>query len=169
VVGIEWNAVPSLAFGKLAVTVVIVPQDHHSLVISPFYASSTTAPIDVFDDAGNATQLPKQTFTGFGAELGYRYYWGLGGPRGFFLGPSFVVGRFNASAQDGSQTSFWSFGIAGDVGYEALVANTVSLSVGAGAQFNWTDKAIPQQQFPSNFMANRGLFPRALLAIGWVF
>jgi hypothetical protein len=169
VVGVEWNAVPFFTLGKLALTALVVPHDHDALVVTPFYAATTTAPIYVFDDQGNPTQLPKQTFNGVGIEIGYRYYFGLGGPRGIFVGPSLVIGSFTASAQDGSHTPYGSFGLAGDIGYEALVADTVSLSVGAGVQCNWTDKAIPQQQFPANFSANRGLFPRALLAIGWVF
>jgi hypothetical protein len=168
-VGIEWNSFPALALGKFSVTAVVVPRDHHALVLTPFFVSSTTAPIYVFDDEGNATQLPKQTFTGFGGELGYRYYFGLAGPRGLYLGPSLIVGAFNAAAQDGTHTGYGLFGLAGDVGYEALVADAVSLDLGAGLQFNWTDKAIPQQQFPANFYANRGLFPRVQLAVGWVF
>ena len=68
--------------------VVVTPGDHHALVLSPFYANVSTAPIAVFNDASltnnnsPAAMLPKQRFEGFGTEIGYRYYVGAGGPRG---------------------------------------------------------------------------------------
>lgn len=168
ILAVELQPVP-LILGKAIVNIVIAPLDHHALVLSPSYVSTETAPIYIFDDAGNPTQLPKQRFKGFGGELGYRYYFGLGGPRGFFLGPSLLLASLTATAQDGSKTSFLNYGLAGDIGYQTLVADRVSLSLGAGVQYTKNDKAIPDQQFPSKLFANGGVRPRLLLTVGWAF
>jgi hypothetical protein len=169
IVSIEWNPLPLVAIDKLSANVIVVPLDHHALVLSPFYVSTTTAPIYVFDDAGNPTQLPEQKFTGFGGELGYRYYAGEGGPRGFFVGPSVLVGSFDATAQDGTKTPFLDLGLVADAGYQILLAERVALSLGGGVQYMWTSKSIPDQQFPARIYANRGVAPRLLMSLGWAF
>lgn len=166
---IEWNPLPLLTIGKASANVVMVPREHHALVASPFYSWTTTEPVYVFDDAGAATRLPEQKFTGFGGELGYRYYAGAGGPRGVFVGPSLIVGAFDAKAQNGTKTSFFDLGVAADAGYQILIAHDVALSLGGGAQYIWTSKSIPAQQFPARIHANRGVAPRILASIGWAF
>ncbi len=155
--------------GKVGGTIVIAPLDHHALVLSPFYVSTETAAIYIYDDAGNPTQLPKQTFKGFRGELGYRYYFGKRGPRGFFLGPSAVLASLTATALDGSKTRFLDYGVAADIGYQALVADRVALSLGGGAEYTWNNKTIPNQQYPSNLYANGGVHPRLLFSLGWAF
>ncbi len=166
---VAWNPLALVAIGKLSADVVITPADHHGLVLSPFYAWATTRPIFVFDDAGSSTQLPEQRFAGFGAELGYRYYGEKGGPRGFFVGPSLIVGWFNAKAQNGSTTSYVDYGVAADVGYQALIADSVSLSLGGGVQYVAPTRSIPDQQFPASIYANNRVSPRVLFAVGWAF
>ena len=172
IVSIEWNAAPLFIVQKLSVNVVIVPVDHHALVLSPFYAWDTTQPIVVFSGSvsqPNEMQLPKQQFSGFGGEIGYRYYTGARGPRGFFVGPSFVLGAMSAKAQNGSETDYLDLGLAVDVGYEAVLADSVVLSLGAGVQYTTPDKSSPNQQYPADVYANSKVFPRALASIGWVF
>jgi hypothetical protein len=169
VVCIEWNPLPLFTIGKASADVVVVPVEHHALVLSPFYSWTKTVPIYVIDDAGNATQLPEQKFAGFGGEVGYRYYAGDGGPRGFFVGPSLILASFEATADDGTKTSFLDFGLAADAGYQMLVADRVALGLGGGVQYLWTTKSIPDQQFPSRIYANRGLAPRVLASLGWAF
>ena len=169
ILAIEFSPLP-LLIGKLSANVVIAPISHHALVISPSHVSVETAPIYVFDDSGQPlAQLPKQKFYGFGGELGYRYYVGERGPRGFFLGPSFLLSRLTAEAQDGSKTRFSQYGGAVDIGYQALLWDNVALSVGGGAQYTKTSTAIPDQQFPAKFFANGGVRPRFLLSVGWAF
>jgi hypothetical protein len=165
-VSIEWNPL-SLIVGKASANVVLVPLSHHALVLSPFYVSTTTNPIQVYDDQGTATQLPQQTFSGFGGEIGYRYYAGHGGPRGFFAGPSLIVASMTATAQNGDKTSYLDYGLALDIGYELLVGDAVAVSLGLGAQYTTTNKSIPAQQFPADAYANSRVFPRALFSIGW--
>lgn len=169
VVAVAWNPLPLATIGKLSADVVIAPLAHHALVLSPFWARTTTAPIYAFDDAGNARQLPEQSFTGFGGELGYRYYKNEGGLRGCFAGPSLVGGSFTAKASDGKSTSYAQYGVALDVGYQALVADRVVLGLGLGLQYLATSKSLPDQQFPANVYAGTGLRPRLLLFGGWAF
>ena len=165
-VSIEWNPLP-LIVGKASANVVFVPISHHALVLSPFYVSTTTEPIWVYDDQGSPTQLPEQTFSGFGGEIGYRYYAGRRGPRGFFAGPSLILASMTATAQNGSKTSYLDYGFALDIGYELLVGDAVAVSVGLGAQYTTPNKSIPAQQFPADAYANSRVFPRALFSIGW--
>lgn len=164
---LEWNPFPLVAIGRLSANVVLAPGEHHAVILSPYYAWTNTSPIYVYDDAGHGTQLPAQHFEGGGAEAGYRYYFGRGGPRGLFLGPSLLFGGFQARAQDGSKTSYGNFGVAADVGYQALVADRLSLGLGAGLQYTFASESLPAQQFPAELYANAGLRPRVLLSIGW--
>ena len=168
-VTIAWNPVPVLMLGKVSFDVVIAPVSHHALVLSPFYVSTSTVPLYLNGPSGPAIQVPQQTFTGWGGEIGYRYYFGLAGPRGFFLGPSFIVGAFTATAQNGAQTSYWNLGGAIDVGYQMLVADRVSLAAGVGLQYTFTDKSLPNQQWPENIYANDRFNPRFLLSLGFAF
>ncbi len=168
VVTVEWNPLPLLV-GKLSGNVVVVPISHHALVITPFYVSTTTAPIYVWDDSGNATQLPQQRFHGLGGELGYRYYSGERGPRGWFVGPSLILGWLTATAENGSSLGYLDYGVAADIGYQLLVGDSVAVSLGAGLQYTRTSKAIPNQQFPADIYANNLARPRVLLSLGWAF
>ncbi len=157
--------------GMLQADIVIVPVDHHAIVVSPFYTSTSTAPIIVQDANGNPMyQLPEQIFRGTGLELGYRYYRDLRGPRGWFVGPSLIfIAMFERQGQygDGSHTRFQDLGVAVDAGYQALVADRVSLTLGGGVQALITSRSIPDQQFPAKLYANSGVWPRFVLSIGW--
>jgi len=155
-----------LMVDRLSLDVIFVPVEHHALVVSPFRVSTRTEPIWIYDDHGVATRLPLQTFIGAGAEFGYRYYDGREGPRGFFLGPSVILGRFTATAENGSQTQYLLFGLAADAGYQMIIEDRFSLSLGGGLQFARPDKSIPPQQTPARFFANSGVFPRLLLSFG---
>jgi hypothetical protein len=176
---VEWNPL-ALFIDRFSVDVVVVPGDHHALVVSPFYTWANTVPyatgIDsnggqLVDAGGSPYTLNvlAQTFHGFGGELGYRYYLDKGGPRGFFVGPSLILAAITATAGNGSQTSFLDFGLAADVGYEALIADEIAVSVGTGVQYTRTSKSIPDQQLPAAIYANNALRPRLLLSLGYGF
>jgi hypothetical protein len=160
---IEWNPV-SLVINRLSANVEIVPVDHHALVLSPFYFNSRTSS---FTDG--SVEVPSQRFEGFGGEIGYRYYWGRGGPRGLFIGPSLLLAEVQATAVNGSKTSIDDVGIAADIGYQMLVAERWVVSLGAGGQYTFTSKSIPDQQMPANIYANAGVQPRILFALGCAF
>ena len=165
---VEWNPL-TLLVGKVSGNVVLVPVSHHALILTPFYVSATTAPIYVFDDSGNATQTPQQRFRGWGGELGYRYYSGERGPRGWFAGPSLILGWMTATAQDGTTLGYLDYGLAADIGYQLLIDDDIALSLGAGLQYTRTSKGIPSQQFPADTYSNDLVRPRALLSLGWAF
>jgi hypothetical protein len=176
---VEWNPL-ALVIDRFSLSVVVAPRDHHALVLSPFYTWASTAgyatSIDangnpITDANGNQVTLNvlSQTFKGFGGELGYRYYFDRGGPRGFFLGPSLLLASITATAGNGSQTSFVDFGVAADAGFEALIADTVAVSVGAGVQYSTPSKSIPDQQLPASIVANSTVLPRLLLSVGYAF
>jgi hypothetical protein len=180
---IEWNPL-SLFVDRLSLTAVIVPGDHHALVLTPFYTWATTAEFStglnadgtpLLDSMGNAYELnvPPQHFNGFGGEIGYRYYLAEGGPRGFFGGASVILAAMTAKAYNGSETSFGDLGLALDAGYEALIADTIAVSLGGGAQYTlvgpFGGPSIPPQQLPASIVANQRLYPRVLLSFGYAF
>jgi hypothetical protein len=181
---IDWNPL-ALFIDRFSLDAVIAPGDHHALVVTGFYTWASTAEwassLDaqgrpLVDSNGSITgspgtqytlSVPSQSFKGFGGELGYRYYAGKGGARGFFGGPSFLLESMTATPYVGNQTSYMGYGVAGDVGYEALVADTVAVTVGAGLQYTFTSKSIPPQQLPASIVANERLYPRLLLSFGY--
>jgi hypothetical protein len=167
IASIEWNPLPLVTLDKLSLNLVVVPVSHHAIVLSPFAVRTSTAPIAVFDDAGNATPTPTYTFRGAGSELGYRYYSGKNGPRGWFAGPSLLLASFEATAANGSRTHFIDAGVAADAGYSALLDGRVALSLGAGLEYLFAASSLPEQQFPARIYANRGVSPRFLFSIGW--
>jgi hypothetical protein len=167
---VEWNPLPLFTLSKASLNVAFAPAEHHALTLSPFYSWAQTEPVYLLDAQGNPTvRLPHQTFDGFGAELGYRYYSGAGGLRGFFAGPSLITAHFVAGAENGEQVPFWDFGIAVDAGWQMLIADHLLLSAGAGVQYLFQDRTIPPQSFPARLYANGGVLPRVLLSIGWAF
>jgi hypothetical protein len=169
VVSLEWNPI-ALLYRRVSVNVEIAPADHHVLILSPYYFYSQTAAFETSPDAaGNSVQVPSQRFEGFGGEIGYRYYTGLGGPRGFFVGPSLILASVQCKAGNGATTSLADYGVAFDVGYQMLVANNWAIALGVGAEYTWASKSLPDQQWPANIYANSGFHARPLFALGYAF
>ena len=154
--------------GKLSANVVVAPLEHHALILSPFYALTRTTPITVFDNDWNPTRLPMQTFRGYGTELGYRYYSDRGGLRGVFAGPSLIIGSFTAYAENGTEGAYLDYGFAVDVGYQALVVDRVSLSLGAGPAVHDDQQADPRPDaLGQGLREPRCCCPAVLISIGW--
>ena len=109
-------------------------------------------------------------FSGVGGEVGYHYYFGENGPRGFYAGPSFLLGFYNAkAAATGESNAFQNFGGALDIGYQAIVADRIVLGIGAGLQYTVPTLKLPQQELPASVYTNAGFRPRLLLALGIAF
>jgi len=108
-------------------------------------------------------------FRGIGGELGYRYYTGHDGPRGIYVGPSLLLGGFDAVPANGATTKFENYGVAIDVGYQALVGDRWVVGLGGGVQYNRPNKTFSQQELPASVYANPGVRPRLLLALGVAF
>ena len=164
---IEVNPLAGLALHRWGGNIIVAPVEHHAIIVNPYHVSAQTYAINLYDDNGNPITLPIQMFNGWGAELGYRYYSGQGGLRGLFLGPSLFADWMTVDAQDGSQTKYIYYGVAADVGYQALISDRVSLSFGAGLQYGRPDKDIPRQGFQAKYYANPMVLPRLLISIGW--
>jgi hypothetical protein len=167
VFAVEWNPV-ALFIDRLSANVEIAPADHHAVVLAPYYFNTRTAGF-----AGVSGDLPvahpSQRFEGVGGEIGYRYYAGRGGLRGFFAGPSFILTTVKATDGAGDETSLMTYGGAVDVGWQALVVDDWVVSLGGGAEYVLTSHAVPDQQAPAAYYANSGLHPRVLAAVGYAF
>ncbi|MGH7271010.1 MAG: DUF3575 domain-containing protein [Polyangiaceae bacterium] len=172
VLSIEWDPL-SLLYNRLEGRIEISPIDHHVLVVSPFYFNSRTASFEESAQGGAGSPVtvlvPSQRFEGFGAELGYRYYTGLSGPRGFFIGPTLTYAQMQETAGDGTKTPLRDYGIAIDAGYQALVAERWVVSVGLGLGYTLTSRSLADQLWPANTYANGGVLPRPLFAVGYSF
>ncbi len=130
---------------------------HHALGLSGAWVHCHTN-----EDSNNV-------FSGGIGELGYRYYFGDNGARGFFLGPSFVFGAFSATPERGSSQSFYNLGGALDAGFSALAFDRVLFALGAGIQYTAPTATFPAQELPASIYARPGVRPRLLLAIGVAF
>jgi hypothetical protein len=152
--------------GRYSADLEYLPFAHHALHMTPF---------GYYALPGVSDQL-----TGFGGEVGYRWYSGTHGPEGFFAGASFVAGeleyRHNATVAgplDASDdTSFVELGGAIDAGYQILLLGNLAVGVGAGAQYV-VETIRPHFEFENHpwhdLVYGAGLRPRALLSVGAAF
>ena len=154
------------AIGRYSADIEYLPEAHHALHLTPFAYYALP---------GVADRL-----SGFGAEVGYRWYSGRRGPHGFFLGASFVAGELEyvhgASAPPpfdlSDDTQFVELGGAIDGGYQVIVLGNLAVGVGAGAQYI-VDTIQPHFEFEKHprqdLFYGAGLRPRALLSVGAAF
>jgi hypothetical protein len=155
-----------LAMGRYALSVEYLPAPHHAahLTAVGYYALPG----------------PSDTYQGFGAELGYRWYLGSNGPEGVFVGGSFLVGGYEyahttpipSKADAPYSTQFVSYGGAIDAGYQWVVLGNFAFGAGAGAQY--TSDTTPPTFGPVNNAWQKlaygpGLTPRLLLSLGTAF
>jgi hypothetical protein len=164
-IGVQGNPL-GFVIGRYSVDLEYLPAPHHAMHVTAAY----TYALPGVDD-----QL-----TGFGAELGYRYYSGHHGPHGFFAGASFLVGEFeyihgnptNAPNDVADDTQYVSLGGAIDVGYQIVFLGNLSVGAGLGVQYT-ADTLQPQFEFDSHpwhdLFYGWGLRPRLLLQVGAAF
>jgi hypothetical protein len=155
-VAVSYNPL-TLQLSRLSANLEIALGSHHIFEASPFFAYTRTN-----SDSNNV-------FSGVGAELGYRYYFGEGGMRGLYVGPAVLLGFYSAQAATGQSTTFQNFGGALDVGYQAIVADRVVLGLGTGVQYTVPTLTFLPQELPASVYAVRGLRPRLLFAVGVAF
>jgi hypothetical protein len=170
VLTLEWNPV-TLLLQRVSANVEIAPAEHHAIVLTPFYFYARTSRFSRPDPGQPGTNevVEAQRFDGFGGEIGYRYYFGAGGVRGPYAGVSVFAMFPTATAGDGTTTSFTDYGVAADIGYQALVASHWLASVGGGVQYTFVSRSIPNQQEPASVYANRGVLPRLDVSLGYAF
>jgi hypothetical protein len=155
-----------LAIGRYSADLEYLPEAHHALHVTPF---------GVYALPGVADQL-----TGFGGEVGYRWYSGTHGPDGVFLGASFIAAELeyqHASTAPppfdmSSDTQFVELGGAIDAGYQVIILGNFAVGAGAGAQYI-VDTRKPQFEYANHpvhdLVYGWGLRPRILLSIGAAF
>ncbi len=157
----------SLFIGRYSAQFEYLPVQNHAISLNPFYTSL---------DGGSVNGASLGKFSGFGAELGYRFYTGSKGPNGFFVAPSFLFASYKQSgfictgASTSCSTSFTSYGAALDIGGQAVIGGFV-IGGGGGLQSTKNSKSIATDglNFASAIIAGGGLRPRALLTIGYAF
>jgi hypothetical protein len=151
--------------GRYSADLEYLPAPHHALHLTP---------VGYFALPGVADQ-----YFGYGAEVGYRWYSGVDGPNGFFLGGSVLVGSFTYvhTAQPGvpldasDDTTFAQVGGAIDAGYQLVFLGNVAVGAGVGASYT-VDTESPTFEAGNrtdSLLYGAGLRPRALLSIGAAF
>jgi hypothetical protein len=153
-----------LAIGLFSANLEYVFRPHSAVVLSPHY---------YFAVPGVSDQL-----TGGGVELGYRYYTGLYGPHGFFLGGSLTYGAyryvhrvpFDTTGLDlPDDTSYDALGGAVDAGYQILLHEHIVVGAGAGLMYRYFDAQPTFETYQHGLhelLYGSGLRPRVLLSFG---
>jgi hypothetical protein len=152
--------------GRYSADLEYLPDVHHAFHLTAF---------GYYALPGVADQL-----TGFGGEIGYRWYSGVHGPHGLFAGASLVAGELEyqhvavapAPLDVSNDTQFVELGGAIDAGYQVILLGNLAIGVGAGAQYV-VDTIEPRFEFASHprhdLLYGPGLRPRALLSVGTAF
>ena len=155
-----------LAIGRYSISGEYVIVKHHAVTITPFYAN---APVTV---TVNGKELDGGALTGFGGELGYRFYTGSKGANGFFVGPSALFGSYSQSAPGGgSSQSFSAIGGALDIGGQAILGPGIVIGGGFGLQYTKNSEELDtgNLNLASAVIAGGGIRPRFLLSAGYSF
>jgi len=169
---IELNPLAA-TIGRYSLQAEFLPAPHHAIVLNPHFDHvSATATVGGKEyDAGS--------FTGGGAEIGYRFYTARSGPAGFFIGPSILLSGFSSSttsvnskgATVTSDISFMSYGAALDIGGQAVIGPGIVVSGGFGLQYTKTsqDLLTDNLNLAAAILAGSGVRPRFLLSVGYAF
>jgi hypothetical protein len=161
---LEANPLAS-AIGRYSVQAEWLPAMHHALVLNP-HIDHTSYDIGVAQNVSISENL-----TGFGAELGYRFYTGEKGANGFYVGPSLLVAHYSASASGFPGTSFSSVGAAVDAGGQFIIGPGVVVGFGFGLQYTSVSGDADTSGLPlaAAVFAGGGVRPRTLLTVGYAF
>jgi hypothetical protein len=149
-----------------------LPALHHAITLNPFYTHASVK------ETVNGTEFDFGSLSGFGAELGYKYYTGKKGPNGFFVSPSFLFASYSQSggvvAGTGTSSpsdSFTSFGGAIDIGGQGVIGPGIVIGGGFGLQWTKNSKSIDTDNLnlASAIIAGGGTRPRFLFTLGYAF
>lgn len=162
-----------LLIGRYSAQLELMPWRHSAFLINPHF-DHVSSDISSSDGSGNSVSYT-EGFTGFGTELGYRYYTGRTGMTGFYFGPSVLLGTYTASADNvvvgntttSSSTSFQSIGGAFDIGGQAVVGPGVVIGAGFGLQYTAVNKSFDDLPLTASILAGGGIRPRFLFSIGY--
>jgi len=156
------------AIGRYSLQAEWLPAEHHAIVVNPHFDHVSA---DVSQSLNGTSLSYSESFTGFGGELGYRFYTGSKGANGFFAGPSIVVAKYSTSIGDQSGSSFTSVGGAFDVGGQWIIGPGVVVGFGAGLQYTSVslDGSTDGLPLTAAIIAGGGVRPRALMTVGYAF
>ena len=161
-IALELNPV-GLAIGRYSIQGEYMLARHHALTLNPFFTSTS---IKV-----NDTEIG--SLSGFGGELGYRFYTGNKGANGFFVGPSVLFASYKSEAigNANSSQSFTAMGGAVDLGGQFIIGPGIVLGVGGGLQYTSNSEEISTTNLnlASAVIAGGGVRPRLLFAVGYSF
>lgn len=154
----------ALLLGIYSANLEYVGAPHHGFVVSPSYT---------YTNPGKDDEI-----TGFGGEAAYRYYSGTHGPEGWFIGGGGTIAELryihrvsidHPSFSPAVDTSYTSYGLFADAGYQLLLHEHLVLGVGAGIAYRFFSD---QPQFETESHAHTdllygsGLRPRFLAVFG---
>ena len=160
------------AIGRYSIQGEFMLARHHAATLNPFFAY---APVT---STVNGKEVDLGSLTGFGGELGYRFYTGSKGMNGFFVGPSLIFASYSQSAPSNlpqgataSSDSFLSYGGAVDIGGQGVIGPGIVLGGGFGLQYTTTSKDINTDNLnlASAIIAGGGIRPRFLVTAGYAF
>jgi len=157
----------ALSIGRYSAQIEWLPALHHALTLNPFYTHVSAGTLTI----NNQTE-DLGTFSGGGAELGYRYYTGNKGPNGFFVGPSVLFADYSQSGGGASSTSFTSVGGAIDIGGQGVIGPGIVIGGGFGLQWTKNSKDYNDTSdlnWASAIIAGGGTRPRFLFSVGYAF
>lgn len=159
---IEINPLGLFVGGRLSFNGEWAPVTHHAIQVSPHFVH-TTANVPL-----SGGTMGTEAFTGAGTELGYRYYTGTRGMNGVFVGPSLILGLYNAGLPAGNQL-FTNVGVAADVGIQQILWNHVVVGGGVGVEYLQVSRDFGDLPTAPSTIASTGFKPRFLLEAGYGF
>ncbi|MDP9034893.1 MAG: DUF3575 domain-containing protein [Myxococcota bacterium] len=159
---LEWNPLGLFVGGRVSFNAEWAPLTHHVITVSPHFVHTTA------DVATSGNTTASQAFSGFGAEVGYRYYTGQRGMNGVFVGPSLLFGAYNASLPSGDQ-GFANVGIAADVGVQQIFWDHLVVGGGLGLEYLSVNHDFHDLPTGPSEIASSGIKPRVLLEAGYGF
>lgn len=157
-----WNPLGLVVGGRVSFNVEYAPVTHHVIIVSPHFANPSQD-VMVGPDVRRTNR-----FTGFGGEVGYRYYTGSRGMNGIFIGPSLVGGVYNADLMQGN-TAFTNIGVAADIGVQQVFFDHLALGAGAGIEYLSVSRDFGDLSAGPSTIASSGIKPRLLAQAGYAF
>ncbi len=151
----------SFILTRFGVNIEYLPAPHHGIMFNPYFSHNSV------EDT-----LQKETFSTFGAELGYHFYTGSKGADGFFVGPQLVflhaTDSYSCKVQgcgNTSSTGFTAYGVALDLGGQHVFDNGFTIGGGAGVMYLKSSYSAGS----STLIKFDGVIPRILFMIGYSF
>jgi hypothetical protein len=154
----------ALLMNRVSVGYEFLPDAHHSFGVGVYG--------QLLGITHGGPNVAAGTVGGAGGELGYRYYFGGGGPSGPFVGVSALAGYFHSRAdlyeRDPNARWYMQYGGAVDLGWAVHLDRTIIAGFALGAQRTWLDEPGHLSDL-ADLLVGEGLRPRGQIQVGRVF